>query len=418
MPAPDVQYVLDGSLECGHVAGDTHHYMMEMAPDADRIVDGYHRGEEDGRSHWRHLTDMGLHFEEHYLKFRMSNRKECVNASVSALRHASTMFNEMSSTYGGVLAGQGLHKFTPGFIRQMDDRFDMTRANGILRRSLARASADLQAWTATDFETHRQATHRPARIFAHYVPKDPQEESRIQRMRVRLRKEAEKDRRKVVKRSARLLSKLIGSDSTRMFIGGNALRVEGRHAIYEISKTSPLHHSHGGFEALSVYDRDDPRILLCKICIVTTDVPLLDHVASLVLHIRAGMEDEILRVGNPREISPDAYQREWLVPFLPVQTEAVDYPRSCLFTPMPPNWKVDRERMKPVAARYLFREVFAPHASLIRSAVPYFGRTGMLRATLDQRIELARADRMIADMDRGVPNFDDDDDEMPVGMAA
>jgi hypothetical protein len=66
----------------------------------------------------------------------------------------------------------------------------------------------------------------------------------------------------------------------------------GEYANYEIAKKG----AHGSL--LSAFSKKHENLHLCDICIYTPNVPLADHIASIVMHIRAGEEESVLRIGN------------------------------------------------------------------------------------------------------------------------
>jgi hypothetical protein len=334
---------------------------MEVAEDANNIVDNY-----DGRNRtpdetvWHSLTRMGLHFENVYLGWRERNPKDAKLASYRAMETLPEIFREMARTAAATLVDAG-HKTMSREARALLDRkFEYRTTAQIMRRSVERAYADFKNWTPETIlalrfsiegrtaENRRLYDETVARMQANmhnqinqfwvdtattnatntynqyanvictpdqmglYSP-DPKQVKKTQLM---LRDRQLKERR-VIKRSVKFLTRLLGHDTTRMFIGGDNIRIEGKHAIYELRKVSRLNSAHGGFRALSIFHKEHPDLLLCNLCIYTPDVPLLDHVASLVMHIQAGEEEEILRIGNPSTIHETAYELEWLAPHLP-----------------------------------------------------------------------------------------------------
>ena len=377
------QYCLDSAFECGHIGGDTHHYLMEVASDAAAVVDGY-RHPDDGRSHFSHLLGYGLHMEDAYLRWRSSNMgtPQAAAASACALEAAPRLYSELVGTYAMNMA-EGRKRLMDAEVRRgLDARYEMTLTCQIARRSLARASRDLTGWKASDFEALRaqseaawraRAASRAIRLSEFMDGEDCGNGS----SRARAARSVLREKRKVIRRSTAFLARIVGMETTRMFVSGRAIRIEGRHGIYEMRKLSPLSVSHGGFRALSVYDKADPQLMLCNLCIMTRDVPLLDHIGSMVLHIQAGMEEEILKTGNARNIADAAYEREWLKPHLPAKADPIivgdpifpkltDYQSS--YAPK------ELERLKGVVGRLIYRDVFAEHADLIRAAAPGFGR--------------------------------------------
>lgn len=409
MPAADVQYVLDSSVECGHIGGDTHFYFMELAPNATELFDSIEAersttAPRDGESYWKSLTDMGLAYERAYVNWRTARPLDMHLASFQGLRAIPHLFREFSRTAADHIVSNKFGGWTPDAIAHLDDRFDMTRSLQIMRRSMHRAASDFSGATAEDmrvmhrrvedrYEANRNAYNDTlARIRADLragdTPwddvrpydrngidaNDPRSIRDVKNTQARLRERVKQERR-VIKRSVKFLNRLIGADSTRMFIGGDRIRIEGEHAIYEIGKESNLMQSHGGFRALSLFDKEYPDLLLCQICINTPDVPLLDHVASLIMHIRAGEEDQILSIGNASNINDAAYDRLWLSPHLPVKGKFNFELGTAGIFPWRREPDYDRKvaEMVKVTSKHLFEEVLADFLPLITKSQLRFG---------------------------------------------
>lgn len=133
----------------------------------------------------------------------------------------------------------------------------------------------------------------------------------------RRKRQVEKENRRIIKRSVKLLGRVIGDAQTRRFVHGDPIRVTGLLAVWEMRRLGSLFNAEHGQHALRIIDKDDLDTTLCHLCVYSPAVPLLDHIASLVLHIRTGLEEDILRVGNATDILPEAYLKDWLRPHLP-----------------------------------------------------------------------------------------------------
>jgi hypothetical protein len=423
VPAADVQYVLDGSLEAGHISGDTHFYLMEIATNSNELMDAHEAEDRDrpaAESHWANLARMGLYFESHYVDWRASHPAEARMASLQGLRHVPETFREFTQACSHKMAERGHRALTPAALDMLDKVFEFKTTTRVMRRTMARAAADFAGASPTELSDVRtlienryadnrrahdeamqrlqQNMHTQVNNFwvtvtngtnattnnwrAHVNGVSPENyhhnETQFKKTQKMLR-ERKADERRVLKRSIKFFSKLVGSDTTRVFIGGGGIRFEGKHAIYEMKKMSGMMNSHGGFRALSVYHKDHPDLMLCNLCIATDKVPLLDHVASLIMHIKSGNEEEILKIGNAREIHETARDYDWLEPHLPKPFDREgplnwDHPR--LFErDESPGYRRKRERieaeairLRPIIARYLYDEVLADYMPLVRAA--------------------------------------------------
>jgi hypothetical protein len=386
VPAPDVQYFLDGSIECHHIAGDTHYYFMEIAQDTNEIVDSYEDRREFER-HWGRLTDMGLYMEDNYVAWRARKPPEKLFASFMGLRSVAPLLGDLAKSSASILVDENFTHFDAKARRHINERFGFENSIGLYKRTLNRAASDFSDWSIsqlTEVQIAVDERHISDRALRQQIINrltgencDLDNTNSLSRLSARdpikvakIIREHKIKERKIIKRSVRFLSKLIGSETTRVFIGGHKVCFEGRHAIYELKRESNLMNSHGGFRALSIFDKDHPDLHLCDICIATPNVPLLDHVASIIMHIQAGEEEEILRIGNPSNVSDIARERDWLIPHLPK-------PFDSKIPIIIPDWlpksnisqKLRRnhiESLRKHITRVLFQEIIEPHSSLVR----------------------------------------------------
>lgn len=393
MPAPDVQYVLDSSVQCGHIGGDTHFYLMEMATNAEEIVDSY-SDENERETHWQRLLHMGLYFEEQYLDWRFKNPDKARMASYEGLQSVSSVFREIVHSSASKMVETNHKTMNRDAIAVLDRSYEFTDTLNVMRRSLARANHDFSGWSHSRIESTRDYIENNRLVAIESIrdyiennksasynwidlPSDnnvyiwPQKNrASVKQTQKMLRDKVDSDKR-MIKRSIKFLTKLIGYDTTRVFINGGNIRFEGEHAIYELRKFSDMTSSHGGFRALSVFDKVHTNLLLCDICIYTPTVPLLDHVANIIMHIQAGEEDEILRIGNARNVNALAYEKEWLAPYLPSKENKSLPLLGGLFGETPETRaarKLEEMKMRKLVAKYIYNSVISEFAPLLRSA--------------------------------------------------
>lgn len=395
MPAPDVRYFLDGSIECGHIAGDVYHYFMEMAPDANEVLDAYNSTETFDK-HWHSLADTGMYLENIYIDWRAKKSGlDRLSPSFRGMTEFNTILKSQLFNAADVAVSNGFVRWTPGAEDLLNKEFAFGNSMKLLKRSIQRATQDFDGFTLEDIKQIREKIE--AKRHAEFLRQQQQmlalrssigadmlsEEGsgfgdrlsvmsssvEINKAKRKIQERVKKER-GVIKRSARFLSKLIGDDATRLYVGGHALVIEGKHAIYELKKKSNLLDSHGGYAALSVFDRDNPDIHLCDMCIYTDGVPLLDHIASLVMHIRTGHEDEILRVGNATNCSTLAYEKKWLRDHLPARRTDTG---SVEWSPFVDKTVVKNKHAKIQAVyrdlqRMAYEEIIFPSRTLLENA--------------------------------------------------
>lgn len=328
MPAPDVSYCLDCSFTVGHISADTYFYLMHLCPEANDVVDDYDR--QPRRRFERHmdsLADMGLYFEDAYLQWRAKNRDLAILASAAAARMFPEQIMMLADSEARHQIGEGTNSFSPDDMSK-----DFARSLAIVRRSHKRMMSDLEGLDRSRIGTLEKqyrallAAHRAA-CQAEIAIDDgaiqpvlqdiawddlpPGTGTALAKSYIKRRRETQS----TMKRSVKFLSKLIGYDKTRIFVSGDRLTFEGEHCIYELKKTGSLSRSHGSAR-LSVFTKQDD-IHLCDLCIYTPKTPVLDHVANIVMHLQAGEEEEILKIGNPYNIKDRAREEGWLMPYLP-----------------------------------------------------------------------------------------------------
>lgn len=307
MPAPDVCYGLDCSVTLCYITGDTHFYFYEICQDADEYYDSYSL-DYPARTHGDRLADLGEHLESGYLSWRQERPVESAFASLAGASSWARQVDELSAWMGDVMADRHGGWPSSRYVqRAFEDKVErgarvvhrsMTRAlHDFRRRDLNLIACECREWLALKRESRSNAVAQLRRQFA---PKPA----------VVAKKRSET--RGIVKRSIRMLSSLIGDEPTRLFIQGQSLIVEGELADYEIVKCASVASSgHGNCKLLARSKLDGET--LGSFCILTNQAPLLDHVASLVMHIRSGEELDIFEIGNFHTHSERAYDE------LPIQ---------------------------------------------------------------------------------------------------
>lgn len=316
MPAPDIEYFLDCSIECGHLTPDVYHHFMYDALDANDVVDGYREPDNAnfGR-HWNRLIDMARHVERAYESWRIDHPQQAKLSSLYAAQHLHSWLDHSLRETAHYLVDKGKVTLDEGTLAYAEDQIGLVAQRARIERCLARIRDDLDGLSSEELiQLSRRATVSASQLGREGLLEHLRSTGQIKRPTSDAKRRT-KFVRQVTKRSIRIFEQIMGTDTTRLFIGGDKLRIEGRKAIYEIKSNGNMSISHGGAK-LSVFDKQHD-IHLCDLCIFTPNVPMLDHVASLIMHIRAGEEEEILRIGNAFNLDAKAYEQPWLVPYLP-----------------------------------------------------------------------------------------------------
>jgi hypothetical protein len=380
MPAaPDIQYFLDCSVECLHIANDTHWYFMYHAEDVNQYIDGYPEGRrrKKHRAHIHTLADMGLYCEERLVKWRAEKPEERLAASRAVYESTGSQVEEIIRHISSSIVDFGLTEVTDAALRKVDQRFGLWNSLSVLKRGCVRAYNDLEGYSVPGldralkisndlYESRRQNQVVALDELRRSLGAEPgandlaYREQDVEKASAYIRQQIKQDR-KVVRRSVAMSEKLLGKATTRLFLSGDKIRIEGKHCTYEIEKTGKILSSHGGAK-LSVFTKQDD-IHLCNLCIYTPGVPLMDHVSSIILHIKANEEDEILKTGNAYSVAPIAYEQEWLVPYLPQKKQKMGSLEAGIIAHLSEHGYVNLERperearlrdIRPVVANLIF----------------------------------------------------------------
>lgn len=332
MPAPDIQYFLDASLECTHIAPDVHAYMMHLCPEVDSVVDRYDGGRGRGASfarHWFRLQDMGRYCEEHFLDWRRDNRELSRGTSYVAFDQIPFQIRHTVENHAALLVDTGFERLSALALLRSEQHFGLSNDIAVMRRACRRAYHDLEGYRP-EAVAHAKGRHDEiyeplraltAEALAEYQKRLAAREAPAALTAARVYQQAQSRRlRNAVKRSKEFTRRLLGKQTTRLLLRGNGIQIQGELGCYEIKLENPamLTTAHGGAR-LTVLTREGD-IELCRLCIYTPGVPILDHVSSIVMHIRAGEEEQILKVGNPFSVKDAAYEQDWLRPYLPQRT--------------------------------------------------------------------------------------------------
>lgn len=121
--------------------------------------------------------------------------------------------------------------------------------------------------------------------------------------------------RKVLKKSSSLLSRILGQRDTTAFIRGDEIEVVGHEYNFRLKKNNIMTSSFHGFNISVMHRASGERMV--DLCWYVEATPALDQLAALVMAVRVGDEEDIIRVGNLLRISQEAYSNEDFAQFLP-----------------------------------------------------------------------------------------------------
>ena len=104
-----------------------------------------------------------------------------------------------------------------------------------------------------------------------------------------------KAKRKPLIKAIELLSKIGGQQTASAFISGDDVVVTGKRFNFRARKGVLSSNGHG---ALNLTVTDKNNIELVDLCFYFENMPAPDQLAALILHVKAGNEDEIVTTGN------------------------------------------------------------------------------------------------------------------------
>jgi len=331
MLGPDVQYFLDASVEYHNLSVDTYFHFVVQRPDANEYFDRYEQQNRPlpGQEYWHYLQDICLYLEEGYVQWREEYPDHGLACSYAVFMRARERLREFILDSADALLGLGHDRVEPAAMSALNERCGFEMQLGMFERGLMRTRDDLSGYRGNMIDMARRAYERECQrhherhiacieaamrtIRGLEVQEHHWRDEAPSRRRARPARDSERALKRVLKRATKLFERFLGPQQTRLFIGGHSLTVEGRNCLYEITRGRSLIDSHG--VSLKLLTKEG--VELCNLCIYTPGVPMVDHVVSLLLHIRSGEEEDILRIGNAFSIREEAYEQEWLVPFLP-----------------------------------------------------------------------------------------------------
>ncbi|MDW9481900.1 hypothetical protein GOB57_24945 [Sinorhizobium meliloti] len=108
-------------------------------------------------------------------------------------------------------------------------------------------------------------------------------------------KSVRKAKRKPLVKAIELLSRIGGQQTASAFISGDDVVVTGKRFNFRVRKGVLSSNGHGALN-LTVTDKDN--IELVDLCFYFENMPAPDQLAALILHVKAGNEDDIVTTGN------------------------------------------------------------------------------------------------------------------------
>jgi hypothetical protein len=336
---PEARHIVDELRADQQIGADVHHFFIRHYPHEEIICESV-----DG------IADL----EHQFLSWRRRNPIQAYFASIEAARAFRPAVLSLAERMHGVLMRAQVPFLLPSAISYIDARIDLFDRIGVIRRSGARASADLNSLdhTAIDHLVHEEAARQhqqrmaaaqevgrvvvefdqllarmqqiaqPLELLIENGGNPMKRHARWRRTKLRQRRQLQ---RKAFWRSFIFFSEFYGSAAARDFIRGKPIRIEGEKGIFEVKRRTDSILEVDGDAVLWLYDKDGSTEL-CGLCLHTRGTPVLDHVAGILMRIAGGDEDKLLAAANCYSVRNAAYEKDWLVPKLPDRSVQMTLP--------------------------------------------------------------------------------------------
>lgn len=337
-PLPhDLQHVLDGGVEYGHLTGGTH-VACFLYGDIDTL-DRLHLAPHPDKRGWEATAAMATTIEE-YGQHLISQMDPDLKAA--CLGSTTTSFLRALAEYGDFVCGAAYEDAIWG--GSMIHRHE-TRASWrgrIYKRLAYKLRTD--DWVKRKVRRHhreagyRHLLHLRAMVPHPLPPATPEgfallhktlSEQRVRsaersrqwildhrndpvafqpdEVMVKLKPVARRalaKRRRSIIRAATLASAIVGASAVSAFARGEPVRLAGDDLVMEVRSGGTLGRvGHGG---VSVVLKDAADEYLASLC-VYQNLPALDQLASLALHVQSGDMAEVIASGNVFNPSPKAF---------------------------------------------------------------------------------------------------------------
>lgn len=304
--APDhlVEYFLDGATECGEIDACTAMTLRLYGDDREIIpILG------DGYSHFRIRQQKCLRLAEIADRILVElPEKRRGGLMRSGLHHVAHAAAEMAETFSNwaiddEIEGGDLLPF----------RYERTRSrNGVpFKRTMRRLRSPKFIRRYVKAEAPEHAGHlkalselsvRRVAVFGptrhdHTISEDYRAQLNFRRNieGADLRSKTYADR-KMILRSLRAATGIVGEDAVRSFIRGEEIKLIGREAILVLRKRGSLTDRGHGSISVALADRNGTR--LADLCTFIENTPTLDQLAGFALWMKAGEERAILQTAN------------------------------------------------------------------------------------------------------------------------
>lgn len=119
-------------------------------------------------------------------------------------------------------------------------------------------------------------------------------------------KRREKKRRRMLIRASAIAAAVLGVSSVAAFAKGQPVRIEGERVDFVVARGGSIAASGHGALDIALHERGGQK--LAGLCYYEKNAPALDQLVSIAMHVAAGEEADLIRIGNLFSINRDAHQ--------------------------------------------------------------------------------------------------------------
>lgn len=299
---PDIQYFLDGSAECFDIPVDVYFWGRYFCPNLTELIDNMDKDASlvvPGH-HGSTLTNYGMQLERMYLEWQNQADPHAVALCLAYGMHfmpspekiIGDLCNTLVDDELGTIAKISFYSSNTRHQKDGLVYFDGMKMFERKRHFMESRARIIRQWDEVkelDLREIKLVWPEPIR----YV--DFIDEYRSSKP------APEKSTRKALKRSAKLLDAVAGENTVKLFLSGSEVSVTGNKYRFSLTKDKygSITGSHGA-AVTRVYDVASNEFI-CGLCVYTKNVTVFDHLASIVLHCKSGLEEVIIDEANVTE---------------------------------------------------------------------------------------------------------------------
>lgn len=303
---PDINYYLECSVECFNIPLDVYFWAKHFCPNTTQLVDELDQDPElRFETHTEALSKHCSRLERYYLDWQehadINAVAVCLAFGTYYTSDTRALLDNMMNSL--VLPTRDVLLSIPHYsnaIRYSENT--IAYLDGVKLFDRQRGFFESRYRMVKQWETIRdQVDLRDIRLIQQPRPTLQQLRAVMEFEDNRNKRNARvipKEKRKALKRSATLLDAVSGENTVQMFLSGEKVTVTGNKYHFVLTKAahSSITNAHGT-ATTRVYDSDSGEFV-CGLCVYSPGVTVFDHLASIVMHCKSGLEDLIIEEAN------------------------------------------------------------------------------------------------------------------------